>query len=207
MSCVPGPGATTRETSVTANPRARVDHSGVTTTGAPGDSALPDFDPDVIVDLDLREELRAGVPPLARINEEADRLGPGGVLHLRTPFQPRPLFALLGQRGFLHHSQPFAEDDWSSWFWRADTPPERRVAAPQPSAAVEEGVLDLRALPPPEPLLIILDRIGHYPEPFDVLLPFDPDVLRDFLAAQGWTATLMEVGTDGVRLRIEQENR
>ena len=35
-----------------------------------------------------------------------------------------------------------------------------------------------------------------------MLLPFDPDVLRDFLAAQGWTATLVEAGTDGVRLRI-----
>jgi len=180
-----------------------VNHSGVT-TDAPGDSTLPDFDPDVIVELDLREELRAGVPPLARINAEADRLGPGGVLHLRTPFQPRPLFALLGQRGFLHHSQPFAEDDWSSWFWRADTPPERRPEpdAPVPSQPSPDDALDLRLLPPPEPLLIILDRVGHHPEPFDVLLPFDPDVLRDFLAAQGWTATLVEAGTDGVRLRI-----
>ena len=166
-----------------------MDHSIVTTTGAPGEAALPDFDPNVIVDLDLREELRAGVPPLARINEAADQLGPGGVLHLRTLFQPRPLFALLGQRGFLHHSQPFAEDDWSSWFWRAD------------------DALDLRLLPAPEPLLVILGRIGQHPKPFEVLLPFDPDVLRNFLAAQGWTATLVEAGTDGVRLRIAQENR
>ena len=184
-----------------------MDHSGVTSTGAPGDTALPDFDPDVIVDLDLREELRAGNPPLARIIEEADRLEPGGVLHLRTPFQPRPLFALLRERGFVHHSQPFAEDDWSSWFWRAGTPPERRVAldAPVTSHQSPDDALDLRLLPPPEPLLIILERIGRHPEPFDVLLPFDPDVLRNFLAAQGWTATLVEVGTDGVRLRIERE--
>ena len=186
-----------------------MDHSIVTTTGAPGEAALPDFDPNVIVDLDLREELRAGVPPLARINEAADQLGPGGVLHLRTLFQPRPLFALLGQRGFLHHSQPFAEDDWSSWFWRADTPPERRVAqeAPVPSPQSPGDALDLRLLPAPEPLLVILGRIGQHPKPFEVLLPFDPDVLRNFLAAQGWTATLVEAGTDGVRLRIAQENR
>ena len=186
-----------------------MDRSIVTTTGAPGDAALPDFDPDVIVDLDLREELRAGVPPLARINDAADHLSPGGVLHLRTPFQPRPLFALLGQRGFLHHSQPFAEDDWSSWFWRADTPPERRVAldAPVPSPQSPGDALDLRLRPAPEPLLIILERIGRHPEPFDVLLPFDPDMLRTFLAAQGWTATLVEAGTDGVRLRIEQGDR
>lgn len=186
-----------------------MEHSGVTTTGAPGDAALPDFDPDVIVDLDLREELRAGVPPLTRINEAADHLSPGGVLHLRTPFQPRPLFALLGQRGFLHHSQPFAEDDWSSWFWRADTPPERRVVQKAPVASHQspDDALDLRLLPPPEPLLIILEHIGQYPEPFDVLLPFDPGMLRSFLAPQGWTATLVEAGTDGVRLRIEPENR
>jgi hypothetical protein len=176
----------------------------VTQTGVPGDTALPNFDPHVIVDLDLREELRAGSPPLPRILKAAESLGPGGVLHLRTPFQPRPLFTLMGQRGFLHHTQPFAEDDWSSWFWRADTPPPARVMSPEPAAPPEEGVLDLRLLPPPEPLMIILDRTSRSDDPFDVLLPFDPDILRSFLTAQGWTATLTEAGTDGVRLRISR---
>ncbi len=179
----------------------------MTALDASEDPALPDFDPDAIVDLDLREELRAGNSPLAHITEEADRLGPGGVLHLRTPFEPRPLFALLDQRGFVHRSQPFAEDDWSSWFWRVDAPPERRPTVPEATPAREEGTLDLRQLPPPEPLLIILERIAGHSDPFDVLLPFGPDMLHTFLAAQGWAATAMEVGTDGVRLRIAREDR
>lgn len=181
----------------------------MTALDASGDSALPDFDPDAIVDLDLREELRAGHSPLAHITEEADRLGPGGVLHLRTPFEPRPLFALLDKRGFVHHSQPFAEDDWSSWFWRANTPPKRHVAldGPVPSHPSPDDALDLRLLPPPEPLLIILERIASHSDPFDVLLPFDPDMLHTFLAAQGWAATAMEVGTDGVKLRVARKDR
>lgn len=179
-----------------------MNHSPVTSTGAPGDTALPDFDPAVIVDLDLREELRAGTPPLPRILAAADQLGAGGVLHLRTPFQPRPLFALLGQRGFLHHSRPFAEDDWSSWFWRADRPPEERTRVPEPATEPVPGVLDLRRLPPPEPLVIIMERTARSNEAFEVLLPFDPDILRGFLEQQGWQATLLEAGTDGVRLRI-----
>jgi hypothetical protein len=179
----------------------------MTALDASEDPSLPDFDPDAIVDLDLREELRAGTSPLAHITEAADRLGPGGVLHLRTPFEPRPLFALLDKRGFVHHSQPFAEDDWSSWFWRVDTPPERRPAVQMATTTVDEGTLDLRQLPPPEPLLIILERIASHSAPFDVLLPFDPDMLHTFLAAQGWAATMVEAGTDGVRLRIARKEQ
>ena len=181
-------------------------HSPVTSSTTPGDAALPDFDPAVIVELDLREDLHGGGPPLPRILAAAKQVGPGGVLHLRTTFLPEPLFAVLNQQGFLHQTQSFAEDDWSSWFWRSETPPEARASRPTPPpSAPAAGALDLRLLPPPEPLLVILDRIGGNEEPFEVLLPFNPDLLHNLLAEQGWQATVVEEGTDGVRLRIEQD--
>ncbi len=180
----------------------------VTSSGAPGDTALPDFDPAVIVELDLRDELRAGQPPLPRIMAAAATMPPGGVLHLRTPFQPRPLFTLLGQQGFLHHTHPFAEDDWSCWFWRAETPPATRLdQVEEPSPEIAPGLLDLRRMPPPEPLLVILERVAHGGEGFDALLPFNPTLLHALLAEQGWQATVVEEGSDGaVRMRIERRS-
>lgn len=195
--------AITGETSVTVTDPRGKHHSSVTSTGAPGDSALPDFDPAAIVELDLRDDIRAGLPPLPRILAATKELAAGGVLHLRTPFQPRPLFALLGKEGFLHHTHPFAEDDWSCWFWRAETPPPARVTAPaEATPEPEAGLLDLRLLPPPEPLLRILERIAQGAEPFDVLLPFNPELLHALLAEQGWSATLVEEASDGVRLHL-----
>lgn len=167
-----------------------------------GDAALPDFDPEVVVDLDLREALRAGTAPLGQILAAAGELAPGGVLHLRTTFQPQPLFGLLGQRGFLHHTQRFGEEDWSSWFWRPETPPIRREIPGDAARLDPAGSLDLRGHPAPQPLEIILEKVASAEEPFEVLLPFDPGLLRDLLMQQGWQSNVVQQGIDGVRIRI-----
>jgi hypothetical protein len=47
-------------------------------------------------------------------------LEPDRVLLLRAPFEPIPLYAVLGLRGFTHWAEARAADDWSVWFWRRD---------------------------------------------------------------------------------------
>ncbi|MBK9547981.1 MAG: DUF2249 domain-containing protein [Gemmatimonadetes bacterium] len=89
---------------------------------SPYGNMLPEFDPSTIVDLDVRDELAAGREPLPQILKVAEQLGPGQVLHLRSPFRPSPLSARLGHLGFASHSFCFGDDDWSTWFWKADTP-------------------------------------------------------------------------------------
>lgn len=178
----------------------------VTEPGDSGTDSLPDFDPAVLTDLDVRDDLRSGREPLARILAVADALPAGSVLHLRTPFQPAPLFHVLSQRGFAHHSEAFAADDWSSWFWRSESPPAPAASARSLAAAlVPSGVIDLRHLPPPEPLVAILARITRDDAPFEVMLPFDPPILDAMLAQQGWRVERVDAGADGARLRIVRE--
>ncbi len=178
----------------------------VTTPGDSGTDSLPDFDPAVLTDLDVRDDLRSGREPLARILAVAEALPAAGVLHLRTPFQPAPLFYVLSQRGFAYHSEAFAADDWSSWFWRSESPP-----APAPpvsalaAALAPAGVIDLRHLPPPEPLVAILARITRDDAPFEVMLPFDPPILDVMLAQQGWRVERIGTSADSARLRIVRE--
>jgi hypothetical protein len=161
---------------------------------------LPDFDPAVVVDLDVRDDLRAGREPLARILAVAESLPQGSVLHLRSPFQPTPLFTVLARLGFAFHTEPFADDDWSSWFWKS-TP---AIAGPSavPESPDSGDTWDLRNLPAPEPLRLVLERVAGEPVAFDVLLPAYPEILDGLLAAQGWKVTLLAHSAGGAKVRL-----
>ncbi len=69
------------------------------------------------VDLDVREDLRRGNEPFSRIMAAVAALVPGQVLVLRAPFEPAPLYRVLGQRGFAHWTESHAADDWSVWIY------------------------------------------------------------------------------------------
>ena len=164
------------------------------------------FDLAALTELDVRDDLRRGGEPLAGILAAAEALPPGGVLHLRTPFEPAPLYTVLGQRGFVYHREAFAADDWSSWFWRdASPPPDPLPEEQSPREPVPEGVMDLRDLPAPEPLVAILAQLTRSDEAFEVMLPMDPPMLDAILASHGWYALRLGGHDDGVRLRLLRE--
>ncbi|MEO5797822.1 MAG: DUF2249 domain-containing protein [Gemmatimonadales bacterium] len=166
-----------------------------------GAAALPEFDPACMVELDLRDLLRAGGAPKAQILEAVATLPVDGVLHLRTPFLPVPLIQLLQPRGFQYHAASFSDSDWSTWFWRT-TPAPRPAAKATGSAIDRSGAEDLRLLPPPEPMLRILERIDREALAFEVLLPFYPEPLIRLLADGQWRLELVEEASDGVRVRL-----
>lgn len=168
------------------------------------DSPLPDFDPTAVVDLNVRADIAAGREPLPAIMRSVQELPPGSVLHLRAPFRPTPLLQRLAQLGFASHATAFADDDWSTWFWRADAAPVApRATSTATTPSVPAGVLDLRLLPPPEPLLRILELVEASDAPFDVLLPFYPEPLVALLEPARRRISIVEHRPDGVQVRIE----
>lgn len=173
----------------------------MSTTRQMSDTPLPEFDPAQIVELDVRELLRAGGEPKAQIIAAADALRLEQVLHVRSTFRPEPLLTLMHRRGFHFHSAEFAESDWSTWFWRAN-PAERSDRGSTGSAINREGAEDLRLLPPPEPLLRILERIDVETAAFEVLLPFFPQPLVEVLHDGAWSVVLVSEASDGVRVRL-----
>lgn len=169
----------------------------------PSGAPLPDFDPARVRELDLRETLRADERAFTDILDAADALPDASVLHLRSRFRPDALFGLMRQHGLIHHTVNFGEDDWSSWFWRPTAPPP--APAPRaPTTALDEGVLDLRHLVPPEPMAMILERLDRTQAPFEAMLPFFPTPFLPFLEAGGWTAVQLEERSDGVVVRIQR---
>jgi uncharacterized protein (DUF2249 family) len=99
-----------------------------------------------------------------------DALEPGGVLVLRAPFEPVPLYRVLARRGFAHWTESDAADDWVVWFYREAAPMGPTADIPSRAAAVKAAGgarsvanspihLDVRGLEPPLPMLRVLETV------------------------------------------------
>lgn len=109
--------------------------------------------------LDVREDLRAGREPFAKILAAIAGLAAQENLLIIAPFEPAPLFHVLAKQGFAHASQQTATGDWQVLFSRnaaaaATTPaPQVMTSDRGRDAAQSGGIVDLdtRGLEPPQP--------------------------------------------------------
>jgi uncharacterized protein (DUF2249 family) len=184
----------------------RVAHEGAAGAGpgmipAPASASRPDVPVSKQVHLDVREDIRRGQEPLARIMAAVKSLGVGQVLVLRAPFEPVPLYGALGRRGFAHWTERRADDDWSIWFHRVDV----GESAPSPTpAGPASRVIDVRGLEPPEPMVRVLEALERL-EPggaIEVLHERRPLFLYPQLDARGFAHETDEPEPGAVRIVI-----
>ncbi|MBI2925390.1 MAG: DUF2249 domain-containing protein [Verrucomicrobia bacterium] len=71
-----------------------------------------------VVTVDVREDLREGREPFSKIMAAVGKLADGQALKLIAPFEPAPLYAVLGRQGFTHKSKPLDSGDWEILFRR-----------------------------------------------------------------------------------------
>lgn len=66
--------------------------------------------------------------------------------------------------------------------------------------------IDVRGLPPPQPIVSILSLIESIREPTAIVVHHerDPQFLYPELAERGWTAARIDAPADEVRLRLER---
>ncbi len=161
--------------------------------------------------LDVREELRNGGEPLPRIMQSLHSLAPGQPLRLLATFEPLPLYAVLGKKGYGHDARRIGEGDWEVLFTpgaaTAATAPAKAPAAPAdasewPDPSTE---LDNRGLHPPEPLVRILDALERLDagEVLHAINERDPVFLYPELEARG-AAIRVDKRDDGVHLLIRR---
>lgn len=165
-----------------------------------------------IVELDVRDDLRAGREPFSRIMAAVAELPAHAVLQLRTLFEPVPLYAVLGKRGLAHEACADGADDWRVWFWRADGPaPASPVAdSPRPGRpTAPDGDpstqwLDVRGLTPPEPLVRTLAALELLPDGHTLVHVNDrvPQFLLPLLAERGFAYQTDESRDGAVHVRI-----
>jgi uncharacterized protein (DUF2249 family) len=112
------------------------------------------------VDVDVRADITAGHEPFARIMSAVQSLEPDQALVLHAPFEPIPLYAVLGKRGFSHWTEAGRPGDWSVWFFRGAEGPGQGTSEPATTPTARAcATLDVRDLEPPLPLLRVLERL------------------------------------------------
>jgi hypothetical protein len=79
-------------------------------------TASPEAQANIV--LDVRPDLEQGGEPFVRIMAAAATIMPGGALVLIAPFEPVPLYDVLGARGFSHATKKVAVDIWIVQFTR-----------------------------------------------------------------------------------------
>ena len=111
------------------------------------------------VHVDVRDDVRRGHEPFARIMAAVKDLGGEAALVLRAPFEPVPLYDVLGKRGLAHWTERRATDDWTVWFYRTAPSPMPGGTAGRATAPVRTLTLDVRGLEPPLPMVLVLERL------------------------------------------------
>lgn len=67
---------------------------------------------------DVREDLKNGREPFAKIMSTVSSLGPDDEMELLAIFEPEPLYGVLERMGFAHRAEQTPEGDWKITFYR-----------------------------------------------------------------------------------------
>jgi uncharacterized protein (DUF2249 family) len=158
------------------------------------------------VPLDVRDDIGRGQEPFARIMATVRELGAGDVLVLRAPFEPIPLYDVLGKRGFGHWTERHRADDWSVWFYRVAAGGPKAPAPVHEPAGPDVLQLDVRGLEPPQPMVRVLEALDTLGpgQRLEVVHDRRPLFLYPQLDAQGFVHETEEPGPGLVRITIRR---
>ncbi|MCL6548622.1 MAG: DUF2249 domain-containing protein [Alicyclobacillus sp.] len=104
-----------------------------------------------LVDLDVREMLRAKQEPFQVIMQTVATVGDEDVFQLHATFRPDPLIRVLGKQGFHHAVVQESDDHFIVQFYKEPT--DRPYFH-----------LDNRGLEPPQPMVRALDFLDRHAE-------------------------------------------
>jgi len=147
-----------REAAGESEPAEPGESAAPTPAATPPPPGLANIPPARQMHLDVRDDIRRGEEPFARIMGAIKAVPDGGALVLRAPFEPIPLYEVLGRRGFASWTECRGPADWMVWFYRATGPVPEPAGSP---VATTPGTirLDVRGLEPPQPMVRVLAEL------------------------------------------------
>lgn len=171
-----------------------------------------------VVTLDVREDIRAGRQPCSSIMSAVGKLKEGESLRLLAPFEPKPLFEVLGNQGFAHTAKPIGEGDWEVLFYRDAAMLKQAALRPASqtgtsacgcSAATAQPPVevDVRGLEPPQPMVRILEMVDSLPNGATLQARTDrrPMHLYPLLEQRGYVGESEEQGDGSCVTRIRRK--
>jgi uncharacterized protein (DUF2249 family) len=170
---------------------------------------LHDLPPGRLALLDVRPLLDQGREPFPAIMGAVNALGADQVLKLQAPFEPVPLYGVLGRKGFNHWTRQVPSEGgrvcWEVFFYAEEALPEEAVeAAPVEEESGSLRELDVRGLEPPQPLERVLEVLETmaYGEVLLVHHHRNPLILFDLLHERGFVWRSKEIEDDYWQVRV-----
>ncbi|MDH7603517.1 MAG: DUF2249 domain-containing protein [Melioribacter sp.] len=146
-----------------------------------------------IIQLDVRPIINSGKDPFLDIMSKVKNLKDDEVLLIINSFEPIPLYTVLGNKGFNHWTEKI-DDAFKVYFFKSGTT-QKNLETEQKTeinlSNYEKIIeLDVRELPPPEPMMKILEKLADVDDKTVLLVHHhrEPMMLYPKLEERGFKA-------------------
>lgn len=117
-----------------------------------------------IIELDVRPIINSGKDPFLDIMNKVKSLKEDEVLLIINSFEPIPLYTVLGEKGFDHYTEK-EDEAFKVYFFKSssgknisDKKSKSKISLSEFENVIE---LDVRELPPPEPMMKIFEKLSE----------------------------------------------
>lgn len=159
------------------------------------------------LELDVRPSLASGVDPFSLIMKNIDTLKDGEILHLINTFEPLPLYNVLAKRGFSHFTENI-DGIFNVYFFKNDVGYDTQADEKPSFSKIDTVVeIDVRELTPPEPMMVILEKLRDMDEKSILLVHHhrEPMMLYEKLDEIGWEAVTNKINDNYFKVVITRK--
>ncbi len=163
---------------------------------------------DKLITLDVRPILNQGIDPFKDIMAKVKELKSDEVLLIINSFEPIPLYSVLGSKGFDHWIEK-ENDFFRVYFFKKEdsaaiSPKNNQDILPEELNFEKVIELDVRELPPPEPMMKILETLPQIDEKSVLLVHHhrEPVMLYPKLEERGYQAIANKINENYFKVLI-----
>ena len=160
-----------------------------------------------IIELDVRPIINSGKDPFLDIMNKVKSLKDDEVLLIINSFEPIPLYTVLGEKGFEHWTEK-TEGTFKVYFFKGNF--EKNISDEESKSKISlsdfEYVIeiDVRELPPPEPMMKIFEKLSEVDDKTILLVHHhrEPLMLYPKLEERGFEAISNKIGGNYYKVLI-----
>lgn len=167
-----------------------------------------------IVELDVRPILESGKDPFLDIMNKVKALKDDEILLIINSFEPVPLYSVLGRKGFEHYTRKEGTIYKIYFFKQKISQFESAIkeqSQQEPNLVEFEKVIeiDVRDLPPPEPMIKILETLSQIDEKTVLLVHHhrEPIMLYPKLEERGYEAISHKINENYYKVLIMKKRK
>lgn len=181
----------------------------------PSSNHFQEINEENVVDLDVREMLKAGNDPFNVIMNALSNLSTNSVLKIINTFEPTPLISILSKKGYVHNTIVIEKQLVHTYFKKDSTSifdnkeiignnnsEEITIVLKSFGSNIKE--LDVRHLEMPLPMAMILNELPSLPDDYILLVNHKkvPKFLFPELAERGYQWRIQIISENNVKLFI-----